>query len=511
MRGLSSLALDDLDFEKALANELSWRPDLMPEQPADLAVAEVIPEFAKFFESTARHGGRVPVAEVLMASKWKRGRRPVHVMPLYERVLYRAVVDVLAQDLPDLERSSQGYQDFLRSVADEPDVEYVLKTDIANYFASIDHGLLVDEIVSRTGRYALPAFLADFWYAIFERNVGIPQMNQSSNVLSELLVDNVHRNMVRRGFRTWRYADDFRVAASTRSECVRALDAIHEEARVFGLTLNEWKTHTPKIEAYRDMIEENDRRQQEADNNAFAALTLGIYGDIVSEPDTAEVDSQAAATIISDWYARAFEFEEQSSVSYLIEEYRLLRTAIQILGILNDPSAIYHAAALIDYEPQLTPDVCRYLRDLSASHSDEVGDQIVRLAGDISLNRWQHLWMSWLIGESALSLTPVEFPWERTRPELVGFLTARLGDRSELIRNQALLSLSRHRIATRDQWQSVSERSSALGEPYTSAAIPGIADISKRDRDRTISKDKLQKRIAEWSEKREDPPLPPPF
>ena len=43
------------------------------------------------------------------------------------------------------------------------------------------------------------------------RQFGLPQMTQPSDVLGDLYVDPIRRNLVRLGYATGRYADDFRV------------------------------------------------------------------------------------------------------------------------------------------------------------------------------------------------------------------------------------------------------------------------------------------------------------
>jgi hypothetical protein len=76
------------------------------------------------------------------------------------------------------------------------------------------------------------------------RSVGIPQVHPASDVLGDTYIDPVRRRMIRHGYYTFTYADDFRITAASLGRARAAVEACAIEIRRRGVVLNERKTLT---------------------------------------------------------------------------------------------------------------------------------------------------------------------------------------------------------------------------------------------------------------------------
>ncbi|MFG2800286.1 reverse transcriptase domain-containing protein [Streptomyces pseudovenezuelae] len=488
--------MSQLNFEQALKEEVEWQPDLVPKQVIDLALAGENVEmesFAEYLEGLTNSGTMAPSADLITAIKWRNGRRPVHVMPIHERTFYRAVVNVLKEDLPPLDRSPEAYDSFELGPAEENSAKFVIKTDIASYFSSIDHDLMRDEILARTGRSEIALLLCDFWRAILNRRVGIPQMSEPSKILSELLVDNLHRSLIRNGLTVWRYADDFRIAARSRHESIAALDIIHEESRRMGLSLNDWKTHLLSIEKYKQFINEDKEKEAEARSSAQQSLMLwSPYEEYQRELEVDEVYVEAAESLLREW--RDETPDAVIEHSGLLQRHKLIRTSLNVLETFEDSIGLPYLYDVLLREPQLTPAVFRYIRSLGVAAPDASVNTCVQILESGILNRWQQLWLAWALQSSELAANRAIAGSEQLR----GFLRALLDDRSELVRGQACLSLAVNNSLDETDWSAIQRTCGSLASPYAAAALAGVQGIEENHRAKLAATSKLERLAAEW-------------
>ncbi|MER6738559.1 RNA-directed DNA polymerase [Streptomyces puniciscabiei] len=484
----------ELDFERALGEEKSWKPDLAPVQLIDEAFpCDADEEYAGYLKGIMQAEISQPYADLITASKWRHGRRPLHIMPIGERVFYRSLVNLIEDDLPTIERSGDAFEDFEGGPLSSGDVHFVIKADIANYFSSIDHELLSREIVSRSGRNEVAEVLSSFWRSIFGRGVGIPQMSEPSKRLAELLVENLHRNLVRRGLKVWRYADDFRIGVKTRSECVSALDAMHEESRTLGLSLNDWKTHVLPIKRYSELLSEPLEQENAARSSVIEDLTSwDPYSDTGDLPDDEEVYAGAAVQLLSELAS-----EEPDAIlehSGLRERHKLIRKSIDILAFFQDDSGLPYIADTLIKEPQLTPAASRYMLAVASKNPESASRTVLDILSKSSPNKWQQIWLVWTLQDPSLNLAADSLDAQT----LAGFIRSLLVDRSEFARGNALWTAARHKLLSQDQWATVAESVRALGSPYVAASLSGVSDITEADRKRLLPTSKLDILAADW-------------
>ncbi|MFD9935863.1 RNA-directed DNA polymerase [Streptomyces massasporeus] len=493
---LSRHTLSQLDFKQALKEEIEWQSDLIPKQTIDMALSgdDVdLADYATYIEGLTKADTHIPRADLINAIKWRNGRRPVHVMPIHERTLYRAVVNLLNEDLPPMDRSSEAYESFELAPIGESDTKFVIKTDIANYFSSIDHELMSEEIVARTGRSEISSYLCEFWRSMLNRNVGIPQMSEPSKILAELLVDNLHRRLIRKGFRVWRYADDFRIGARSRQESIAALDAIHEESRQMGLCLNDWKTHLLSIEKYKQLISEDKEKEKEARNSAMDSLmSWNPYIDEVEIPGIDEVYVEAAESLLREW--RDETPDAIIEHSGLLQRHKLIRNSLSVLEKFEETTGLQYLHDILLREPQLTPAVFRYLRGLGPGSSLAAAATCSQIAQSGILNRWQQLWLAW-------SLQTPDFAESQAvenSTDLRHFLNSLLQDRSEVVRGQACLTLAMNGSLGKSDWATVHDSCTTLGSPYSAAALPSVRGVDEVERQRLAPTAKLDIAAMNW-------------
>ncbi|MFJ8590695.1 RNA-directed DNA polymerase [Streptomyces sp. NPDC093598] len=493
---ISHHTLSQLNFEQALKEEIEWQPDLTPKQVIDLALSSEgtdLAKYADYLEGLTKSGTITPRADLITAIKWRNGRRPVHIMPIHERTFYRSVVNLLKEDLPPTDRSPEAYEEFELGPTEDTSARFVIKTDIANYYSSIDHELMRDEIVARTGRSEIASILCDFWRAIQNRSVGIPQMSEPSKVLSEILVDNLHRSLNRKGLKVWRYADDFRITARSRQESIAALDIIHEESRHMGLCLNDWKTHLLSIERYKQLANEDKEKEEEARTSAQNSLMYwSPYEEYQREPGIDEVYVEAAETLLREWRDEIPDAVIEHSG--LLQRHKLIRTSLNVLETFEEASGLPYLYDVLLREPQLTPAVFRYIHNLGVASPDAAASACVQILESGILNRWQQLWLAWSLQSTEWSISRVV----ADSIELRNFLKGLLHDRSEVVRGQACLSLAVNTSLSQSEWASVQESSGYLAAPYAAAALAGVQGIDEKQRARLRPTSKLDKLAGEW-------------
>ncbi|MCC3267582.1 hypothetical protein LJ752_16230 [Arthrobacter sp. zg-Y786] len=144
------------------------------------------------------------------------GPRPISMLSPETRTLYEALVEKLKPNLPEPSRSESIGSHYSFGTDDSQSEDALLVDfDMAACYEYVDHDILAEELVIQTldaeGVSALRALL----HEIFPRGVGIPQAMEPSHLLADSYLYQVERNILRHGYMVHRYADDFRLIASS--------------------------------------------------------------------------------------------------------------------------------------------------------------------------------------------------------------------------------------------------------------------------------------------------------
>jgi excisionase family DNA binding protein len=259
-------AQSPVDVERALRHVRSMDltellvPDVLRYE--DLLTPAAQSEILAMAESRFDGSPFEPAMEVEV-DKTPLSTRSALLPTLEDRVAYQAAVAAIAEQIesqtPDTVFSTRLSQDdryflkhgprqwvawrraVLAALTDEH--EWLIKTDLAAYFDLIPHKTLNAEIQSLNPHPAVADALSELlrtWAAV--PGIGIAQGPNASRLLANLYLLPVDREMLRAGFRYFRYLDDVRIVCSSKGESIRAIRLFERECRALGLIVSGAKT-----------------------------------------------------------------------------------------------------------------------------------------------------------------------------------------------------------------------------------------------------------------------------
>jgi Reverse transcriptase (RNA-dependent DNA polymerase) len=444
--------LGRMDLLDAVKRELSLRNRLLPRRWDYLALVGEHEAVEAALRPQLRRGPSGVAADVVLSDKEWRGVRPLHVMTLADRVLYRALVELIGQALPENLRHRQPIADFRQAPLDVPDVGYISKTDVTAYYEFVDHDRLTDELIAQTGEEPAVDVLTHLLGKVMKRRVGLPQVHTASDVLGDTYIDPVRRRMRRRGYATFTYSDDFRIASPTLGAARAAVEACAEEVRDLGLVLNDRKTYTYGRRKYRKSLTSfaDAERRLFADGNSdagddsedpfnlgfldsdygnadepVAAPTLGaepldqgidedgaLSRDVRTSGDLDERRVIAARRAWQLWLEEDESDETQAGQQASITQ-SLLGRALATLGTVGNEGPAEHLNDLLRYEPALAPQLTAYMTEYADS-GRRARSQLRSALDDVVhadiFSPWQGMWLAQAAG--AILRTPTLHPYE---------------------------------------------------------------------------------------------------
>ena len=186
------------------------------------------------------------------------GTRDLGIPTVVDRLIQQALLQVL-QPLIDSTFSEHSYgfrpgrSAHQAVVAARAHVQaghkWVVDVDLEKFFDRVNHDILMDRMAKRIGdkrvlrlirRYLQAGILANGMY--IERVEGTPQGGPLSPLLANVLLDEVDRELERRGHRFVRYADDCNVYVRTRRSGERVMQSLHTLYAKLRLKINESKS-----------------------------------------------------------------------------------------------------------------------------------------------------------------------------------------------------------------------------------------------------------------------------
>ena len=240
-------------------------------------VEEWIPDVLRHRDQLADREGLVAeVSDRLLRNEWDRAvdvaipknpffSRSAQSISLRDKVAYHALVATVANEidrqLPDAVYSARLSEDGseyftkrgtsqwnkwrrrVREALGDDEQRWLIKSDLTAYFDCIRHDFLLQD-VSALGA---PAKTINSLGAAFERwsvveGQGLTQGPDASRILGNLFMLPVDTLMIDRGYQYFRYMDDIRIVAETKSEAVRAMRLFEAESKKRGLIASPAKT-----------------------------------------------------------------------------------------------------------------------------------------------------------------------------------------------------------------------------------------------------------------------------
>jgi Reverse transcriptase (RNA-dependent DNA polymerase) len=496
MREADPTLLARMDIRSALDTETSGpRRDLLPVQVGDLAARTKLDEVAAIIDTRAREG-RVATepAPVLAASKWRHGRRPAAALALPERVMYRAAASLLDEGLA-AERDKNDHAAMVNAPVENGD-NFVIITDLANYYSSVQIDRLADVLLSRTGEWSTVTWLRDFLRAISPSVGGLPQGNYASDRLADTYADTLLRKLRRRGLTAWRYSDDFRIGASSYQDAINALEVFDEEVRSMGLFVNERKTYVmPRDRYVKNTEQERQFFSQAWKDKREQLTTIDIYSFEPVEPEDAEIFGAVAMEELQAW-AQAVESargNDERNIATRLD----LGLVLAILTMVEDPDALAHVSELLLMEPQHAHQIAGYLHTMSASTATGVDAAILATIRGTALSKWKCIWLCYALSNPEREEPSPPWGAVPLDAEVRSWLKMQAGSDDEVLSAQAVWALAVNRSLDLEVWSDLNRRLGAYSTQYAAAAL---STLMVPDKEKLDSGDQFDKIVRQWAE-----------
>jgi group II intron reverse transcriptase/maturase len=186
------------------------------------------------------------------------GVRDLGIPTVTDRLIQQALLQVLQPLIdPTFSESSHGFRagrrahdavlQAQRHVQDG--FRVVVDVDLEKFFDRVNHDVLMDRLAKRIADKAVLRLIRRYLEAgildngvVMERFEGTPQGGPLSPLLANVLLDEVDRELERRGHRFVRYADDCNVYVRSRKAGERVLEGLRRLYARLRLKVNEAKT-----------------------------------------------------------------------------------------------------------------------------------------------------------------------------------------------------------------------------------------------------------------------------
>lgn len=413
---LSTNAARALKLSEAVTDERTKPAWGFPSRSMERATRGREDEVANHLQGLLKRGIDFVGAEVLAVSKPK-GLRPLSVLSFSERVLYRALTQPLKDELDLPERSYQNYQSFSQAPLWVRGASHIVRADVASFYQYVDHDLLHEEIVNQTGHAGAADSILALLHGLNQKRVGLPQLYDPSDWLSEIMIDRVERSMIRAGYAVFRFNDDFRVACSSWGEANEAILKLDDELRPLGLTLNGDKTMIQMTATYQGWTEAPDQAWSAIADQLGLDIgepdweAISVYARVISPLVEDEVEEssddederasdeelrqlwiKAAKAALGIWLSGKKE-PHQQPLHALIHR-RLLRQALKVLTTARGLEGLEYCKSILTTEQHISHLVGPYLTAAARKDPDAVVDRLSAwIKEGFYLSEWQKLWL----------------------------------------------------------------------------------------------------------------------
>jgi len=184
----------------------------------------------------------MPVRQVEIPKPSGDGMRPLGIPTVLDRMIEQAILQVLTPIFdPHFSNSSYGYrpgrcgQDAVKAAQGyaEAGYRFVVDLDLEKFFDRVNHDVLMARVARRVKDKRVLRLLRRYLESgvmvggvIQEREEGTPQGGPLSPLLSNILLDDLDKELERRGHRFCRYADDCNIYVRSKAAGERVMESI---------------------------------------------------------------------------------------------------------------------------------------------------------------------------------------------------------------------------------------------------------------------------------------------
>ena len=179
------------DWDLAATLGETYPGNLLPSRVAYSASQFGLQPIAPILEAQASLGLRPQTAEVVRVPKLDKTTRPATDLPWEDQILYSSLIKVVrAAVVPGFVDftgdDDMSYSSFEKFPLEQPDVAYVLETDVAAFYQYVDHERLAYELAGLTGRVDAIEPLLRLLEVWMGHPRGLPQGPPASYVLADI-------------------------------------------------------------------------------------------------------------------------------------------------------------------------------------------------------------------------------------------------------------------------------------------------------------------------------------
>jgi len=231
---------------------------------------EAFPEFARHhwerIRSALERGTYRPAAVLrVMIPKATGGERPLGIPTVLDRVIQQAIAQVIGPLFdPHFSAHSYGFrpQRSARMALEEMEqahgdgLRFGVDCDLKSFFDTVNHGLLMNRLLRKVHDKRVLRLIGRYLHAGVilpdgkrePTPCGVPQGGPLSPLLANVMLDDLDKELERRGLRFARYADDFLIFVRSRSAAQRVLRSVGQfiESKL-ALIINQTKSKAARL------------------------------------------------------------------------------------------------------------------------------------------------------------------------------------------------------------------------------------------------------------------------